>query len=132
MTSRSRDLISTQAEAFDSNFLDMPSYNRLASFALLPSREKLQRTITIALDHALNCEEPVDRERLNGQIDDLYERNADDYTQENRRALGLVYALMALGRRYEPDVSDQDANRGPELLVLKGLVEAYTIVTTQD
>ncbi|KAK4612288.1 hypothetical protein CLAFUW4_12869 [Fulvia fulva] len=125
----------TLAEAFDFDLLDTPSYNRMASFALLPSRERVQRMVSIALDSALNCQDPVDRERLGAQIDDLYERNADDYTQKNRQALGLVYALMALGRRYEPDAADENTNRGSELLVLKGVTyfrAARSIIDTSD
>lgn len=94
----------------------------MATFALLPSRERLQKTVGIALNNVLNCKECIDREQLKRQVTHLYDRDPDDYTQEDRRSLGLIYALMALGRRHEPDDEELGANSGTEMLVLKGSV----------
>lgn len=103
-------------ESFDTNLLDLPSANRMATFALLPSRERLQKIVGVALNNVLNCKECLDREQLKLQVTHLY------YTQEDRRALGLIYALMALGRRHEPVDEDEELNHGTEMLVLKGYV----------
>lgn len=107
-------------ESFDTNLLDLPSANRMATFALLPSKERLQKIIGIALNNVLNCKECIDREQLKQQVTHLYERDPDDYTQEDRRSLGLIYALMALGRRHEPESEVSTLNPGTEMLVLKG------------
>ncbi|KAK4497130.1 hypothetical protein PRZ48_011580 [Zasmidium cellare] len=108
-------------ESFDTNLLDVPSANRMATFALLPSRERLQKIVGIALNNVLNCKECLDRDVLKRQVTHLYDRDPDDYTQEDRRALGLIYALMALGRRHEPEDEDYEANHGTDMLVLKGV-----------
>ena len=75
-------------ESFDTNLLDVPSANRMATFALLPSRERLQKIVGIALNNVLNCKECLDRDVLKRQVTHLYDRDPDDYTQEDRRALG--------------------------------------------
>lgn len=92
----------------------------MATFALLPTRERCQRTIGIALNNVLNGKECIDRDQLKRQVQHLYDRDPDDYTQEDRRSLGLVYALMALGRRHEPDGENSGLKGGVEMLVLKG------------
>lgn len=108
------------AEAFDSNMLDLPAYNHMATFALLPARERVDKMISIALDCALNCQECLDRQHLAQRITVLYDRDPEDYTAGDRRLLGLIYALMALGRRHEPDDSDTTMKPGAQMIILKG------------
>lgn len=87
------------AEAFDSNSLGVPANNAIASLALLPSREVAKATIRVALDEALSCQECIDRDTLRHQVERLYTTDPEDYEARDRRALSLVYALLALGRQ---------------------------------
>lgn len=87
------------AAAFDSNLLNVPLTNQIAYLALLPSRKKLEELMLVALNEALSCQEFVDRPKLYSQIDKLYECDPENHTASDRRALSLVYALLALGRQ---------------------------------
>lgn len=105
-------------EAFDSPYLVLPERHHVADYAPLPPVQRLTDTINTALDRALTCQECIERGELWYQIDALHQRNWETYTRADRSMLALVYALLALGRRYEsggPVPSQQGRT------VLKGL-----------
>lgn len=106
------------ALSFDSTYLDTSTYNQMASLALLPSREVLQSTISVAMDAAMSCQECFDRVALQAQIETLYTKDPEQYTPDDRRALALVYALMALGRQVDSTALPTSEETG--LLVLRG------------
>lgn len=91
------------AAAFDSNLLNVPLTNEMAYLAILPPLENTTDLVGLALDDALCCQEFMDRPRLHSQIQRLYDLDPEDYTQSDRRALSLVYALLALGRQRSID-----------------------------
>ncbi|QIW96677.1 hypothetical protein AMS68_002195 [Peltaster fructicola] len=107
------------ALSFDSSYPDIPTSNQMAALALLPSREVLEATISIALDDAMSCQECVDRAELQVQIERLYTRDPEDYTHDDRRALALIYALMALGRQCDFNVPPMPSE--PGTLILRGV-----------
>lgn len=108
------------AEAFDTSSTDPSSYNRVASLALLPSRERLNTMVSIALNHVMNAQHCIDRTKLDAQLQRLYDRDPENYTRADRRSLGLVYALMALGRRHDPDADKDSQQAGDDVVILKG------------
>lgn len=109
------------AEAFDSPYLDFPSHNHMAEFAILPSPQRLTNTITIALECSLTCKEFIDRDELWPQINALYAKDPEDFTRSDKSFLALVYALMALGRRHGPDETEHPEQRAPGRVIIKGL-----------
>lgn len=109
------------AEAFDTTRVDLGCGDPLATFALLPSREMLQQSIAAALDGTLSCQECLDREELQTKIERLYTCDPEEYTLNDRRALGLIYALMALGRqRQGGDSSNSSSSIDAGYVVLRG------------
>lgn len=109
------------AEAFDSAALDLPSQNVLADFAILPSQRRLEHSISVALDKALNCKECVERSELWTAIQHLYRKDPRDYSESDRSMLALVYALLALGRRHDSDNTQLSPAGGSRRVVAKGL-----------
>jgi hypothetical protein len=109
------------AEAFDSAALDLPSHNMMADFALLLSHQRLEHSISIALDNALNCKECVDRSELWAAIQDLDEKDLRDYSENDRVLLALVYALLALGRRHDPGNTRSGPGVRSRRVVVRGL-----------
>ena len=99
----------------------MPSRNTITGSAILPpSPEKLQDTISIALDSALNCMECIDRNELWPQIHDLYKKDPQHYEEHDKSILALLYALMALGRRYAPNMSSTLPEDGFRRVIVGG------------
>ena len=119
---------SEMAEAFDTSLLDLPFSNDIAAFALLPPQGNLESTITIALNVALSCKEFLDRDELWRDIHSLYERDPEDHQDEDKSFLALVYALMALGRRYEPHKGTDIEVSAPDRATLKGFVQSVVLV----
>ena len=108
------------AEAFESTTLDLPSQHLIATFALLPPRQRLEYSVGIALDHVLNTKECLDRAEFWQHVHSLYERDPEDYTDDDRSFLALVYSLMALGRRHDPDQAEQQLEPHPDRVVARG------------
>lgn len=106
------------AGAFDSNLLNVPLTNQIAYLALLPPREKTRDLIGVALNGALCSQEFIDRQRLHSQIERLYETVPEDYTQNDRQALSLVYALLALGRQRGTDPAP--SNHSADAVFMRG------------
>ncbi|GAB7351299.1 hypothetical protein MBLNU459_g1714t2 [Dothideomycetes sp. NU459] len=71
------------------------------AFALLPSKERLQECISIAVDQGCCLLDFVDRSAVDGIIHRIYDADSVDYNSEDRKSLALLYALLALGRRFE-------------------------------
>ena len=98
-------------EAFDSNLLGVPLTNAIASLALLPAVPVMRTAIKVALDEALSCQEFIDRSELRTQVERLYSIDPGEYLSSDRRALSLIYALLALGRQHQIQNTIQDDQR---------------------
>ncbi len=108
-------------EAFDFPSLELPCGNHMAELALLPPCRRLKNTIITALDSALTCKECIDWDELWPQIEALHAQDPEDFTPSERSLLGLVYALLALGRRHEEDDTEPSEQGSPGRVIVKGM-----------
>ena len=107
-------------QAFDSVSLPQP-FEEGANYALLPSKERLLQRVDMAIDQALNLMYFIDRVSLEPKIDRLYDLDGDQYSNDDRKTLALVYALLAIARQFETDDS-HTANAGAQKGVTRGFV----------
>lgn len=81
------------------------------AFALLPSKERLLTCVGIAIDEGCCLLNFVDRSAIDTIIKRIYDTDDMDYTSEDRKSLAFLYALLALGRRFEITKGDADPSR---------------------
>lgn len=97
--------------AFDTASPPEPSFGSWEAYALLPSREKLTDCIDIATEQACCLLNFIDRPSLDETIRHIYDTDAMEYTSEDRKSLALLFALLALGRRFEINAAEGDQMR---------------------
>jgi hypothetical protein len=96
-TAAGQDLV----EAFDSLLLDPPMRTSFTTFAPLPDLERTRKLLEIALDEALCLQEYIDRVELWTSVQRLYTLDPSDLSRTEQKSLALLYALLAIGRRWE-------------------------------
>ncbi|KAK4989692.1 Gypsy retrotransposon integrase-like protein 1 [Elasticomyces elasticus] len=112
------------ADAFDIASPDEKHESGSDSPALLPTKDKLFRRLDVAFDQALALMYCIDRDEIADKVHRLYDKEPDDYDKDDRKSLALIYALLALGRRFENDdtkPSEGDARRCSDKQSTKGL-----------
>jgi len=112
-------------QAFDSASPPEPSVTSWEAFALLPSQEKLMKCVDVALEQACCLLNFIDRPALLETVRHIYDTDSVEYTLEDRKSLALVFAILALARRFEgehnenqPDVSKGSVRFATLLLIL--------------
>lgn len=109
------------AEALDSSEFSLPPINGTIKLDVLPSWQRMESTVIIALDTALNCKEFIDRDELWLQIQQLYSKAPENFDEDDRSLLALLYALMAVGRQRDPDSPQLLQETMPRGIVVRGL-----------
>jgi len=90
--------------AFDIAPPDADSSLSWEAFALLPAKDKVEQAIDIVIDSACCNLQFLDREVLSKVLDDVYEETDGEMTSHARKPLALLYAVLALSRRYDNSV----------------------------
>ena len=96
-------------QSFDTIPPPQPSTGSWDAFALLPSKERLLACIQSTKDEAcclLSFLGPLDE-----TVRHIYDTDAIEYTAEDKKSLALLFAIAALGRRFEVDETDNDPTR---------------------
>ena len=96
-TAAGQDLV----EAFDSLLLDPPMQTSFTTFAPLPDQHRTRKLLEIVMDEALCCQEYIDREEIWTNVQRLYTQDPSDLSRTEQKSLALLYALLAIGRRWE-------------------------------
>ncbi|KAK4972507.1 hypothetical protein LTR28_012510, partial [Elasticomyces elasticus] len=118
------------ANAFDVASPDEEHESGSDSLALLPTKDKLFRRLDVAFDQALALMYCIDRDEIAEKVHRLYDKEPDDYDKDDRKSLALIYALLALGRRFENDdtkPSEGDARRCSDKQSTKGLPRRHVV-----
>lgn len=92
--------------AFDSASPPDANIGSWDAFALLPPKERLLKYVDIATNQACCLLTFMDRNSIDEIIAHLYDADSIEYTTDDRRSLSLLFALLALGRRFETDELD--------------------------
>lgn len=109
-------------ESFEVSTLSPPVGVENKLFAMLPSKNQVQDLVDHAMKTALVCHDCIDHIRFPRQLDRLYEVDPEDYSLDDKKFLSLVYALIALGRRYLPSTTDDEIDETGDKVKLKGYV----------
>ena len=75
------------------------------SSPMLPPRGVAMRLVGVCLDNASTLVDFVHRPTIESMFDRLYTLSATDYQDEEKRYLGLLYSLLAVGCLYDKEVS---------------------------
>lgn len=117
MSSPGRDLV----DAFESTvYFSPPIATQARINSLLPSKQQVQEMTIRALTTALICHECLDHVAFARRLDRLYEVDPEDYLQDDKSFLTLVYALVALGRRFAPLSADDEVDETSDRVRYKG------------
>lgn len=82
-------------------------------YAVLPTLEQARALVEQAGRTALACHDIMDWSLFSQQLVQIYETDPEAYLPTFREPLSLLYALMALGRRYKtPTVSPDETGIG--------------------
>lgn len=81
------------------------------AFALLPSKDRLIKCVDIATDQACCLLNFLDRNEVSKMVDRIQNTDNLDYSIEDRKSLALLFAILALGRRFEVDDTSKDRER---------------------
>lgn len=88
---------------------------RSREHTIIPSKADAQKLTHYAIKRALICYDCVDEDELRERLNDFYEIDPEDYALEDKQFLCLVYALLALARRWTPlskaDVIDETSEK---------------------
>ena len=71
------------------------------AFVMLPSRDNFSRAIDIVVDQACCNMQFLDRAALEQTAREVYAENEEEPRRPNRKPLSLIYAVLALARRFE-------------------------------
>lgn len=88
--------------AFDFASPDSDSSLSWDAFVMLPSRDNFNRSIDIVVDQACCNMQFLDRQILEQVARQVYAENEAESRRQSRKPLALVYAVLALSRRFEP------------------------------
>jgi hypothetical protein len=90
------------------------------AFALLPARSQVEAAIDIVVREACTNMQFMDRQELNGIMDDVYQDIDDETTDGARKPLALLYGIMALSRQYHPVAPPENGRK--KAVTLNGYV----------
>jgi len=90
------------------------------TFALLPSRESVTKAIDIVVDEATCNMHFLTRANLQQIADEVFDDMETESTAHARRPLALIYAVVALSRRFHP--IEQRAKGAKQTTTLNGCV----------
>jgi hypothetical protein len=71
------------------------------AFVMLPSRDSFNRAIDVVVDQACCNMQFLDRITLEQTAREVYAENEEEPRRPSRKPLSLIYAVLALGRRFE-------------------------------
>ena len=72
------------------------------AFVMLPSRDSFDRAIDIVVNQACCNMQFLDRFALEQTARHVYAENEEEPRRQSRKPLALIYAVLALSRRFEP------------------------------
>lgn len=106
--------------AFDGQLPDESSPMSLNAFALLPNKERMCHYIDIVLKEACCNIQFLSMSALRTTVNHMYEEKDHDLAAQDRRHLALLYAITALGRRFELETVQKNSGFSP-----KGSIRGY-------
>jgi hypothetical protein len=80
------------------------------AFVMLPSRDSFDRAIDIVVDQACCNMQFLDRSALEQTARQVYAENEEEPRRQSRKPLALIYAVLALSRRFEPITTSASAS----------------------
>lgn len=80
------------------------------AFVMLPSRDSFNRAIDIVIDQACCNMQFLDRAALEQAARQVYAENEEEPRRPARKPLALIYAVLALGRRFEHPTTSGSAS----------------------
>lgn len=98
--------------AFDIAPPDADSTISWEAFVLLPPRDKLDHAVEVVVDQACCNMQFLDREQLHRVVEDVYEETDSETTSHARKPLALIYAVLALSRRYDSTIPPAPGTKG--------------------
>lgn len=102
------------------------------AFALLPNQDRLMKCVNIALDNASCLLTFMNRGSLERIISHIYDTDELEYTPEDRRYLALLFAMLAVGRRFETDAYGSHVERARHNITRGFVVLKTAISRAQD
>lgn len=99
------------ADAFDSALPPQGSPGGWDAFALLPSEKRLSQCIDVALNDGCCLLKFVDRSSIDELVRHIYDTDSFEYTPQDRKSLALIFSILAVGRRFENDNNESDAQK---------------------
>ena len=72
-----------------------------SAIGLLPAQQRTLDLTTLAARRALVSHDCIDRAQYASHLKRLYDTDSEDYDEDDQVFLALVFAALALGRRYE-------------------------------
>ncbi|KAK5168206.1 Gypsy retrotransposon integrase-like protein 1 [Saxophila tyrrhenica] len=106
--------------AFDFDSPENDSSIPWDAFAMLPSRANFDRAIDVVVNQACCNMQFLDRPTLEEIARQVYAETEKDSKHYSRKPLALLYAVLALARRFEP------AQSGDPAQGTRGYVESHT------
>lgn len=108
--------------AFDGQLPDELSPTSLNAFALLPNKERMCQYIDVVVKEACCNIQFLSMPALLTTVNHMYEEKDHDLAQQDRRHLALLYAITALGRRFELGGVEKHSEFSS-----KGLIRGYVV-----
>ncbi|KAF2720983.1 hypothetical protein K431DRAFT_269508 [Polychaeton citri CBS 116435] len=108
-------------EAFELSAIHPPQNLRRGLFSLLPSKEQVIQLVILTFDFALACHDCMDRDDFFAHLDRIYQIDVEDYSTEDHKFLALLYAALALARRYEASSQPSAQTLDDGRVILKGM-----------
>lgn len=109
-----KKLISALDHSFPLHYISLDSMTNV----FIPTLAKLRRWVDIAFYKAFTLWPFIDRELFDMNVTRLFEHNNFGDNEADRDYLGLIYAVLALGQRYDPALGE--VNGGIEFANTKG------------
>lgn len=94
--------------AFDIAPPDADSTISWEAFALLPNRDKIDHAIDVVVNQACCNLQFLDREVMTQVVEDVYDETEGEVVSHARKPLALLYAVLALSRRYDITIPPAD------------------------
>lgn len=110
----------TLIEAFETSSLSPHVGIESRLFTMLPSKQQVQDLVDRAFRTALILHDCLDHARFSLQLDRLYQTDPEDYSLDDKKFLTLLYALLALGKRYSPSTELDEISENSQRVKLKG------------
>jgi hypothetical protein len=116
LSSPGRDLV----KAFETSSFSPAIGIEPRIYAMLPPRDEVVETTVRAQQTALICHECLDNVDYLNHLDKLYISDPEDYEAGDRSFLTLVYAVVALGRRFLPSTIADEVDVSSDTVKFRG------------